>query len=223
MIAESITQFETLSDTVRRQLLDAQMSFDIWESLWPTEEHVDILNAFKGFFVPTRSAHLDRFFIKMFNATDRKHKTAPSVYRLLDAAESEPTLTPGLDTGSVRARLDGQRELLGRVARYRHKRAAHWDTEGLPEPVYLNEVRGLLNETETIFNDVYGAAHPGEMWFFETVQASDPEHLLRSLERFHEVIPAAGVVAWTARPDPANPALSIVDSDALEKLRASLS
>ena len=61
MDKNTLDEFKSLLNAVRLQLLDAQMHFDIWEELWPTQEKVDIINAYKGFFLPTRDAHLDRF------------------------------------------------------------------------------------------------------------------------------------------------------------------
>ena len=52
------TEFEALLNEVRGQLLDAQISFDIWLGLSPMEENgiLDIMNSFKGFFIPTQAA-----------------------------------------------------------------------------------------------------------------------------------------------------------------------
>lgn len=125
---QQVKEFESLLDEVRKQLLDAQIHFDIWEQLWPTEENVHIINVYRGFFQPTRIAHLDRFFIKASNVMSND-PTSPSFYRVLNMIRKDVNLAPGIELRALRNRLKKQKNLIERIRQYRNKRAAHWDTE----------------------------------------------------------------------------------------------
>ena len=55
------SKFQELLNDVRVQLLEAQIAFDTWFTLLPTEDNdiLDTLNGFKGFFLPVRAAHYE--------------------------------------------------------------------------------------------------------------------------------------------------------------------
>jgi hypothetical protein len=57
--AQQTAEFKSLLEELRKQLLDASIYFDIWEQLWPTTQVVDVINRYKGLFMPTRKAILD--------------------------------------------------------------------------------------------------------------------------------------------------------------------
>ena len=56
---DTLKEFENVFEILQKQLLAASVHFRIWEQLWPTEKVVDTINRYKGFFQPTRDAHLD--------------------------------------------------------------------------------------------------------------------------------------------------------------------
>jgi len=178
---EQLTEFKSLLEEVRKQLLDAQMHFDIWEQLWPTEKKVDVINSYIGFFQPTRAAHLDRFFIKISNVVDN-HRNSPSIYRLLNMVGSYMDLAPGIDMHSIHDRLKKQKDLLRRIRQYRNKRAAHWDMAAKPDPVFVGESRQLLMELASIFNEIHGA-HDKNVWSFRPQQYHDTDRLLDRLRK----------------------------------------
>lgn len=181
---QRLTEFKLLLDEVRKQLLDGQIHFDIWEQLWPTEENVHVLNAFRGFFLPTRNAHLDRFFIKVSNVVSNR-ATSPSFYRLLNMLSVAPSLAPGIDIRALRSRLKKQKGLLERIRRYRNKRAAHWDMDVSEPlgPVQLGESRQMLRELEELFNEINRAHTIRQVWIFQPVERNDTRRLLSSLRQ----------------------------------------
>ena len=170
-----------LSHERARQLLDAQTHLDIWEQLWPTEENVGIINRYRGFFHPTRVAHLDRFFINVSNAVSND-QNAPSFHRLLKMLDGDPSLAPSIDTRSPRTRLKSQKTVLGKINRYRNKRAAHWDTEDEQmDPVLVGESRRLLRELQTVFNEIHRGYTGNTVWAFRFQEHTDTSRLLSSL------------------------------------------
>ena len=58
---DQIIELKSVLEELRRPLLDASMHFEIWEGLWPTKQVVDVINRYKGFFMPTRKAILTKF------------------------------------------------------------------------------------------------------------------------------------------------------------------
>lgn len=166
---------EALLEEIRRQLLQAQISLDIWLALLPMESNdvMDTVNMFKGFFIPTRAAHLDRCLIKIGNTLDKKHKKAASFYRLLSMLEQEPGIAPDLNLESVRKQLDGWSEVERKVMRLRDKTATHWEIGAAPEPVYIEEIRQLLISLEEVFNIIHKAIVPKESWSFQLLESED--------------------------------------------------
>jgi len=181
---QQITKFKSLLEQVRKQLIAAQTHLDIWEQLWPTEDNMKIINAYRGFFLPTRSAHLDQFFIKVSNVVDSDPR-APSFYRLLKAISNAPNLSPGVDVQLMRAQLRREKDLLKRMKVYRNKRAAHWDTEVSEplDPVFLGEVKQLLIELEKMFNKINISHTGGGRWVFNWVQYRDTSYILDRLRQ----------------------------------------
>ena len=70
---------------------------------------VEVINAFKGFFLPIRDAILDRCFIKIAIVMDSRHKKAPSFYRLAAALQKNPKLASGVIAKQLTMRLAKQR------------------------------------------------------------------------------------------------------------------
>lgn len=177
-------EFELLLENVRRQLLEAQLHFDIWAQLQPTKENVDVIEAYRGFFLPSQNAHIDRFYIKISSvvSSDRRE---PSLHRLLRMLDRDPGLAPGIDVRSLRTGLGKQRALLERITDYRRKRAAHWDTgnsESL-DPARVGEIQQLLAEMESIFNQIHRAHTGHEVWSFEVVEHDDATRMLDRLRK----------------------------------------
>ena len=219
----SKAKFETLLNEIRGQLLQAQTSFDIWFNLQPQEnEMLDTLNSFKGFFIPTLDAHLDRYFIKLGNVLDdnQKHKNAASFYRMLKMMRNDSSLAPGLDIDALQGRIE--KGVAKRVKILRHTRAAHWQIGASTQDVYLNEIRDLLIELGSVFNDVHKVVYPQETWSFKVLESTDTQNVINCLQVHHALRPAAGIVAWTAVQDPGTPGRYFISSEALEKLRQTL-
>ncbi|MDO8637323.1 MAG: hypothetical protein Q7R34_14020, partial [Dehalococcoidia bacterium] len=152
------TDFNVLLEDLRQNLLSAQVSLDIWKALFTSPEVVNILNRYKGFFTPTRFAHRDLLFIKLFNVMDSDTR-APSLNRILKMVELHPDLGQGIDILALRNRLKKHRDVLVRIGKFRKTRAAHWDTN-VSEPfkeIHLGEIISLLKELEDIFNEIHRA------------------------------------------------------------------
>ena len=186
---KQVAEFESLLEELRKQLLDACIHFDIWEQLWPTEEAVGVINQYKGFFLPTRNAHLDRFFIKVCNVLSNDPKS-PSFYRVLSMLGKNPSLASGISVRELKNRLKKYKEVLTGIEQYRNTRAAHWDTEILEQRklVLFGQCKRMLKELQDIFNEISGA-HSHNVWSFRTMQQGDTSGLLNALKLWRQQKP----------------------------------
>jgi hypothetical protein len=183
---EQKAEFENLLEELRKQLLDACVHFDIWEQLWPTEEAVDVINQYKGFFIPTRNAHLDRFFIKVCNILSNDSKS-PSFYRILSMIGKNPSLALGIDARAVKNRLNKHKNVLEGIKQYRDTKAAHWDTNisDPRKPVLFGESKKLLKDLQDIFNEI-SSANSRNVWSFSYSQQGDTYGLLNTLNLWRQ-------------------------------------
>lgn len=181
---QQLAEFKSLLEELRQQLLDASIHFDIWVQLFPTAQVVDVINQYRGFFIPTSKAHLDRFFINVSNVVSNDPR-APSFYRIFKMLDNNPALASGVDVQSLRKRLKQHKEILKRINEYRNKRGAHWDTQERAQrkPVLFGDSRRMLEELQNVFNKVC-AAHSGNEWLFRTAQHGNTTSLLETL-RLH--------------------------------------
>jgi hypothetical protein len=181
-----VSEFEFLLEEVRKQLLDASVHFDIWEQLWPTKESVDVINQYRGFFLPTRNAHLDRFFIKVCNVLSNNPKS-PSFYRVLSLLGKNPNLASGTSARTIKHRLKKHKEVLKGIEQYRNTRAAHWDTQEQAQrkPVLFGDSKRMLKELQDIFNEISGA-HSRKEWSFKPIEHGNTTSLLDTLKRWRQ-------------------------------------
>ncbi len=176
-----VAEFKSLLEELRKQLLDACIHFEIWEQLWPTEQVVDVINRYKGFFQPTRNAHIDRFYIKICNVVSNK-LNQPSFYRVFNMLKANTTLAPGLDIRSLKKRLKSHKKTLSAIKQYRNTKGAHWDMviPAKRKPVLFGDSKRMLEEMQNIYNEISGAATTRE-WSFKLSQHGDTHALLNHL------------------------------------------
>jgi len=180
-LGERYFKFSYILDELRKQLLDASMHFEIWQGLWPTTEVVDVINRYKGFFLPTRNAHIDRFYIKVCNVMSSK-SSQPSFYRVFSMLNENAALAPGVDVRSLRKRLKSHNKTVNAIKEYRNEKVAHWDTgiQAQRKPVILGDCNRMLAELQDIFNDISRAAAKN-MWSFKYLQHDNTNALLNHL------------------------------------------
>ena len=177
-------EFEYIFEILRKQLLDASSHFYIFEQLWPTEKVVGVINRYKGFFQPTRAAHLDSLIIKVSDIVSNK-ATAPSFYRILKMIGRNSNLAPDINVREVKKRIRKHKKTLEAVKDYRNKRVAHWITnvenEEVDKPLLLNTKR-MLKELGKIFNEISGS-HSNNVWAFRYSQQGDVIAVIDGLKR----------------------------------------
>jgi hypothetical protein len=183
---EQAAEFKSLLEELRQQLLAACVHFDIWVQLFPTAQVVDAINQYRGFFQPTRQAHLDQLFVKVSNVVSNDPRS-PSFYRIFKMLDNNTALASGVNVQSLRKRLKQHKEVLKRIKEYRNKRGAHWDTQERAQrkPVLFGDSKRMLKELQDIFNEISGA-HSGNVWSFEYSQQSNTTSLLNVLKLWRQ-------------------------------------
>jgi len=176
-------EFEYVLEILRQQLLNASCHFDIWEQLWPTEKVVDVISRYKGFFQPSRAAHLESLAIKVSDIVSNK-ADAPSFYRILKMVGINSELAPDIDVREVKNRIQKHKKTLEAIKNFRNTRVAHWDTsvEKLEKPVLFGDTKRMLKEFGDIFNKI-SALHSKNIWSFRYSQQSDVVSLIDGLKR----------------------------------------
>ncbi len=174
-------KFTELLEDLRKQLLEASEHFEIWKELCPTAQNVGIINQYKGFFLLTRDAHIDRFYIKISNVLSND-KNAPSYYRVFNLIENAQYLKPDIDINALRQRLKPFKRILNGIHDYRRKKAAHWDTTQIEicEPVLVGDIQRLLTELQDVYNIICKQVINGE-WSFTPLEHGDTAALLKNL------------------------------------------
>ena len=174
--------FEYIFGELQKQLLKASVHFDIVEKLWPTEQTVDIINRYIGFFGPTREAHFDRFILKISDSLSSSQKS-PTFYRVLKMISNNPDLALKINVQEIKRRLKNHRAALKAITNYRNTRVAHWDTTvSETESVLYGNSRRLLEELKDIFNEI-NASHSKSVLSFRYSQQGDTINLLETLKR----------------------------------------
>lgn len=180
-----VAEFKSLLEEIRKQLLDACVHFDIWEQLWPTEQIVDVINQYKGFFLPTRNAHLDLFFIKVCNVLSNDPKS-PSFYRILSMLSKNPNLASTTSARELKNRLKKHNRVLKAIEQHRNTRAAHWDIRKQSrKPVLFGDSKQMLKELQDIFNEI-SRAHSRNEWSFRISEHGNTASLLNVLKLWRQ-------------------------------------
>jgi len=175
--------FEYVFKILQQQLLHASVHFYIWQKLWPTEEVVEVINRHKGFFLPTRDAHLDRIVLKVTDILSTQPKRPPSFYRILNMISRNPSLAPDINVREIKKRLRNHKRVLEALKDFRNMRVAHWDTtiEALDKPMLFGETTEMLTELKDISNQI-SASHSRTTLSFRFSQQGNTDHLLSILK-----------------------------------------
>lgn len=179
-------KFERWRQTLASELIAAYTHYHIWEQLWPSQDSISVLNAFRVFFHYTREAHRQMFFLRVAKVMERRRTI--NLWRWLDEVEKDTNLTPNLpasDIKQLRAKLEGHKEVLGRIRKYRDKRVAHIDECDMwaDSTVTIGEAKILLQDLGSVFNAI-SVGYDRNSWSLKPVGLEDTSWLLKKLTNF---------------------------------------
>jgi len=141
----------------------------------------------QGFFLPTRNAHLDRFYIKTCNILSSDPRS-PSIYRLLSMIKDNNLLD--IKVEEVKKLLKGHRKIIEGIEQYCIKRAAHWDIGSLGQrkSVFFGKCKELPKELEDISNEISGA-YSHKIWSLRPLQHDGTLILISKLKEIQSKAP----------------------------------
>ena len=190
-------KFQYLLNELRKQILEASIHFHIWEDLWPTKEKVDVINRYRGYFIPARLAHFNQFTIKISEIFSNRI-TAPSFYNVFKMMKINPELAPGIELQSLSKRLRQHNKTKEAIINYRNRTAAHydvvWGIEGKislneekleRKPILFGDTKKMLTEIKEIFNKI-SLHSTRQLWSFNPLEHYHTDNILNHLKIYHE-------------------------------------
>jgi hypothetical protein len=170
------------------QLLDASTYWDIYVQLWPTNQTVEVVNRYKGFFQPARRAIFDQFSIKISNVMSNDPNVS-SFNQVFYVLALNPYLAPGFNVHLLKERIKPHRKVLEAIENYRNTKAAHWDVKKRKvkeKPILFGECSKAIKELQDTYNEINGKIINGE-WSFEYFQHNDTTSLLKHLDELNTI------------------------------------
>jgi len=158
-------ELEQCIDSIYSALIEARYNLYIWLELFPVEAKVQILNAYKGFFIPTIIAHKNSLYVNLYKVLD-KRSDSYHFNCLFDLLGKGSSIESDIIDNYRERMYKEHAEVIKRIKRYRHKSIAHIDKEFIalkrkPETkidpeikVTIGEAKALLKTLESIINDI---------------------------------------------------------------------
>ncbi len=187
------SKFKYLLDKLRKQILAASIHFNICIDLWPTKERVNVINRYRGYFIPARSAHFNQFTIIIHEIFSTR-ANAPSFFNVFKIIRISPKLTPAIELRLIEKRLKQYNKIKDAIMDYRNRTAAHsyvilgvdgkllLNQEKLKrKPIIFGDTKKLLEEMRDIFNTI-SSAHSKNLWSFEPLEHNHTKYMLDKLE-----------------------------------------
>ena len=152
-------KFEEILRLVWSHLVAANGHLTIWEELRSTPDRERLCDTYSGFFHWTRDAHIDRFIHKICVVTDTD-KSQPSIHKLANIIQADPSVASGIDFKTVLGRLDHHAQVQYEIRAVRDTRSSHWDMSKKPPEPEVAKCRELLKELNAILEDLWNAHRP---------------------------------------------------------------
>jgi len=149
-------EFRDRLDKLNEVLLDALTHYAVWLGLWPSQENVDMLNQFSGFFFPVRRALLSITLLQCAKLFDTDPRTISLTNLLKEAKRAPDELVPYAESGALE-RMSRQIAEVKRVrrnlTRMRNQEIAHLDAnpKGGKTPL-LGEMDDFIEMIQSVFN-----------------------------------------------------------------------
>ena len=217
------TNFGAALGELRERLQWAIDSLEILRVLLPLvpdriEKRVEkIVDSYSGFFEPTIQAHINQIFVLITVVTEKRGGPNESLNNLLEEMDRHPELAPDLQTPDLRQKLEGVKEVVGRIHRRRHNSIAHLNIKAENRTVFLDEVYSLLQTLKDILDEIY-CAHTGKIWNFSAWHTRDARRLVEELWEYRILEPIADRIFQSATQDKVDPSRYYIPSELFEEI-----
>ena len=180
-------EFKRQLDELQRQIFRAIVSYQVRLALWETPGVVDILNRYRGFFIPVRDALYGTMFMGFAKVFDHDSRTV-SLKNLMKIAKEDVTdLVPNMTRKKIdelEQRLSQHDDILKAIKRLRDQHFAHLDAAPKPKlPLIKKDVDQMIKTLEDVFNQL-SQGHDGSVysWSYQANQSAwETSEILRIL------------------------------------------
>jgi len=180
-------EFKRQLDELQRQIFHAIVSYHVRLALWETPEVVDILNRYRGFFIPVRDALYGTWVMGFAKVFDRDSRTVSLKNLMKVAKEDVSNLVPkmtGKKIDELEQRLSQHDTILRTIKRLRDQHLAHLDAAPEPKlPLIKKDVDQMIETLEDVFNQL-SQGHDGSeySWSYQTNRSAwETSEILRIL------------------------------------------
>ena len=158
-------KIENCIDFIYFTLLEAEYNLHVWLELFPIEERVQILNRYRGFFIPTIKAHKDMLYVNLCKILEYSKDSYNFNYLFNLVKRLYPTV---IDIESERQKIfTNHAKTIENAKRYRDRQIAHVDRRLIPlkakkpgdklDPeigITLGEIKSLIKTLETSIGEI---------------------------------------------------------------------
>ena len=180
-------EFARQLNELQREIFRAIISYEVRLALWETPEVVDILNRYRGFFVPVRDALHGTMVIGFAKVFDKDTRTMSLKNLLKVASEDAGELVPNMmrrDIEQLEERLSQHDAALEAIKRLRHQHLVHRDAKPEPQlPLIKKDVDQMIETLKDVFNELSRGHGKSEYsWSYQTKRsARETSEILRIL------------------------------------------
>jgi len=159
--------FKRQLDELQRQIFRAIVSYQVRLALWETLGVVDILNAYRDFFMPVRDALYGTWVMGFAKVFDRDSRTV-SLKNLMKVAKKDvANLVPNMTKEKIdelEQRLSRRDAVLKSIKKLRDQYFAHLDAAPEPKlPLIKKDVDQMIGTLEDVFNQL-SQGHDGSVY-----------------------------------------------------------
>ncbi|MBI4303218.1 MAG: hypothetical protein HY665_02615 [Chloroflexi bacterium] len=179
-------EFARQLNELQREIFRAIVSYHVRLALWETPEVVDILNRYRGFFIPVRDALYGNMVMGFAKVFDRDGRTM-SLKNLLKVAEKDvDKLVPNMTREKIEEleqHLSRHDAVLETIKQLRDQHFAHLDAIPQPKlPLIKKDMDQVIKTLKNVFNQL-SAGHDKSVysWYQANRSAWETSEILRIL------------------------------------------
>lgn len=170
-------EFSRQRDELQEEVFNALLSYKVYISSWPTEEFIDVINRYKGFFQPIRYSLYYTWIMGLAKIFDQDSRTV-SLINLIDTAiNNKNELIPKLSHKEIlqlKEQLLHHNATLAKIKDLRDQYFAHHDQHPKQKlKITIGEIDNLAKILDKVFNGL-SSGHDGNIfnWSFQEDSSS---------------------------------------------------
>lgn len=180
-------EFARQLNELQREVFHAIVSYQVRLALRETPEVVDILNRYRGFFIPVRDALYETMVIGFAKVFDRDSRTMSLKNLMRIAKGNVAQLVPNMTIEKIEElerRLSQHDAVLKAIKKLRDQHFAHLDASPEPElPLIKRDMEQMIETLKDVFNQL-SAGHDKSVysWSYQTNRSGwETSEILRIL------------------------------------------